>query len=153
MRIFQSTLPRGSDPIIKCLYFSISISIHAPSRERLKINNLFYVSHNFNPRSLAGATPERCQKQGTALYFNPRSLAGATGVRPALRRMVLISIHAPSRERPAATTICLKSLLFQSTLPRGSDYVLRYNNIFSFNFNPRSLAGATASKQIISLFI
>ena len=34
-------------------------------------------------------------------------------------------------------------ILFQSTLPRGSDFVLMYLGEFDDNFNPRSLAGAT----------
>ena len=77
-RTFQSTLPRGSDGLLvqsiiignnfnprslagatciaRLIERKLSISIHAPSRERQK---LFYYSHlqrYFNPRSLAGAT-------------------------------------------------------------------------------------------------
>ena len=75
--------------------------------------------------------------------FNPRSLAGATYEAPACPFDTDISIHAPSRERlcqsffivgfsyfnprslTGATSIMnlpkLKSKLFQSTLPHGSD--------------------------------
>ena len=77
----------------------------------------------------------------------------------------LISIHAPSRERrlsPAKVRRCAvfnpRSLagatklmhkfisinIFQSTLPRGSDFKLFSRCGLQNNFNPRSLAGATA---------
>ena len=56
------------------------ISIHAPSRERLK-NQLLYVDEQ---------------------HFNPRSLAGATDALAVMMLHSAISIHAPSRERPAA---------------------------------------------------
>ena len=77
----------------------------------------------------------------------------------------LISIHAPSRERQNIGTIPRNFILFQSTLPRGSDLVLlvSYKTKLEFQstlprgsdwqvvrpavlwlyFNPRSLAGAT----------
>ena len=77
-----------------------AISIHAPSRERLKVcwtrdrviafqstlppgsderftrelDNLGY----FNPRSLTGATPALSCFHQVVFYFNPRSLTGAT---------------------------------------------------------------------------
>ena len=79
----------------------MAISIHAPSRERqLEAYQHIRDKENFNPRSLAGATPlsvlhtndniisihapsrERLSNSYSPLifvYFNPRSLAGATG--------------------------------------------------------------------------
>ena len=98
--IFQSTLPRGSDKILFCFSCCFSISIHAPSRERLL--RLPIVRHrlpfqstlprgsdkarerhfcyqiNFNPRSLAGATFTGKLTIRNKINFNPRSLAGAT---------------------------------------------------------------------------
>ena len=62
------------------------------------------------------------------MNFNPRSLAGATSV----------------------TIITLPSLLFQSTLPRGSDQSLICAMTIIFNFNPRSLAGATLNGRLLS---
>ena len=53
------------------------ISIHAPSRERLRAGVQALLRDNFNPRSLAGATRAA-----------NRVFSG-----------ILISIHAPSRER------------------------------------------------------
>ena len=98
---------------------------------------------DFNPRSLAGAThsknftvllrlrfqstlPRGSDKvsrigQMVRMYFNPRSLAGATfGPTMGLLDPV-ISIHAPSRERPGRPGTDEAGQGFQSTLPRGSD--------------------------------
>ena len=77
----------------------------------------------------------------------------------------IISIHAPSRERPTAkldeeltkifqstlprgsdgisVSTRMSSLIFQSTLPRGSDAFLPRRFWPHYHFNPRSLAGAT----------
>ena len=62
------------------------------------------------------------------IYFNPRSLAGATIADTCRFRFVKISIHAPSRERLARSPRLRSSILFQSTLPRGSDVIF---SIFS----------------------
>ena len=76
---FQSTLPCGSDFLVfnhfsaswyfnprslagathdnsKIRFLCCGISIHAPLRERLHINQIILHSSHFNPRSLAGAT-------------------------------------------------------------------------------------------------
>ena len=120
------------------------ISIHAPSRERRQV--LF------------------CRPAGRR-HFNPRSLAGATEKIKDMEEIVCISIHAPSRERQWSMEDMQKAGLFQSTLPRGSDYNLICARFFRqrfqstlprgsdaginfkqrarCNFNPRSLAGAT----------
>ena len=76
--VFQSTLPRGSDSFLCCSSKPFSISIHAPSRERL--------------------SPRFCHMASC-----------------------MISIHAPSRERRRIKAQKMKSIIFQSTLPRGSD--------------------------------
>ena len=77
-------------------------------------------------------------------YFNPRSLAGATcSVTSSTGFSTKISIHAPSRERLEVLGVENPALLFQSTLPRGSD-ASRFMAFTSYlHFNPRSLAGAT----------
>ena len=59
LRVFQSTLPRGSDAFFRAPFLDFRISIHAPSRERLARVRLKSKEHNFNPRSLAGATSWR----------------------------------------------------------------------------------------------
>ena len=56
LNLFQSTLPRGSDVLNKEIYAQGNISIHAPSRERLRLHCIKCTAFNFNPRSLAGAT-------------------------------------------------------------------------------------------------
>ena len=129
---------------------------------------LFLVICNFNPRSLAGATNRfsfisSCSKFQSTLprgsdltsprvrrlgcHFNPRSLAGATFDcfpfvdfllisihAPSRERHCIewdiipdaeISIHAPSRERLQIMTNVAEQVEFQSTLPRGSDVSVR----------------------------
>ena len=166
MALFQSTLPRGSDGYIHWLALQGTISIHAPSRERLSLSfGGFKIILYFNPRSLAGATgmpdhrsppplgisihapsrerPLEMLTSKSLTHFNPRSLAGATAPKRAAACSQQISIHAPSRERQAQYQLAMAALQFQSTLPRGSDSILLPADSFDFYFNPRSLAGAT----------
>ena len=85
------------------VFACVNISIHAPSRERLFLTFFyFFLERDFNPRSLAGATAGH----GVTLYYSG------------------ISIHAPSRERPLFLDDTSVSITFQSTLPRGSDPAL-----------------------------
>ena len=97
---FQSTLPCGSDDkandwAIRCVH----ISIHAPLRERHTICFSIIFFSNFNPRSLAGATPY----DRVIIVDND------------------ISIHAPLRERHLLDKRNHSRHEFQSTLPCGSD--------------------------------
>ena len=75
------------------------ISIHAPLRERRRAVGEQIGGHDFNPRSLAGAT--EIDARGGTRYT--------------------ISIHVPSRERPCANSSAGRGHKFQSTLPHGSD--------------------------------
>ena len=98
----------------------------------------------FNPRSLAGATIKFAKIIQGKIYFNPRSLAGATISQQNSRPSSRISIHAPSRERLDFRRKPIKIIIFQSTLPRGSDDgVSSWDMCAPRDFNPRSLAGAT----------
>ena len=60
---------------------------------------------------------------------------------------VIISIHAPSRERQNLCKIYGRTIRFQSTLPRGSDSIIIRLAVLRSDFNPRSLAGATADPE------
>ena len=102
-------------------YRHLSISIHAPSRERLSSTlsiNLFVKFQSTLPRG-----------------------SDHTAVVQAIQHQ--ISIHAPSRERLhlARRNFCFME--FQSTLPRGSDRDSLFFKTANVYFNPRSLAGAT----------
>ena len=84
------------------------------------------------------------------MYFNPRSLAGATLNLNSPFSTLVISIHAPSRERRLAALFLLRAQqVFQSTLPRGSDAPARRTVWHRSYFNPRSLAGATIKPKWI----
>ena len=56
-------------------------------------------------------------------HFNPRSLTGATFDIHVFSTQISISIHAPSRERRCCSISIGIPHIFQSTLPRGSDYL------------------------------
>ena len=111
-KIFQSTLPRGSD-VVYC-------------------SQVLYTGY-FNPRSLAGATISLSRHNNITLIFQstlPRGSDGFYFVVPHLAKQ--ISIHAPSRERRVAKRQNSTGFkVFQSTLPRGSD------SIFSIACSPK----------------
>ena len=165
--VFQSTLPRGSDQVtlrrsivgtdfnprslagatIPDYYLKLfeRISIHAPSRERLRFSAIMMAALLFQSTLPRGSDADSSSYAGnTALFqstlprgsdgnlslhsmarsnFNPRSLAGATFDRSFVYKTTFdISIHAPSRERRQQGLFAAKAMQFQSTLPRGSDY-------------------------------
>ena len=100
--VFQSTLPRGSDAGYN-LFRSPTLEFQSTLPRGSDRISVFLMT--------------------ACLDFNPRSLAGATlATVAAWRAAELISIHAPSRERPAGYNLFRSPTLeFQSTLPRGSD--------------------------------
>ena len=140
---FQSTLPRGSDfyfffCTLYCFNFNprslagatepfraynliYNISIHAPSRERHMHCLRGPTKPIFQSTLPRGSDRTFPCLQSDLQYFNPRSLAGATYALFARANKTYISIHAPSRERPAVLDFTIPQGAFQSTLPRGSD--------------------------------
>ena len=164
--LFQSTLPRGSDhfrQMFPCLHFQFQSTL--PRGSDKTAAKWRADGKHFNPRSLAGATTAPA-----APYFATEiSIHAPSRERPQyLPKASLhfgISIHAPSRERPLIIACQLLSILFQSTLPRGSDLNCVYKSKHTLDisihapsrerpsisftpfllrdFNPRSLAGAT----------
>ena len=213
--LFQSTLPCGSDRFVKRLCFSvITFQSTLPCGSDGLLLAVFCSSWYFNPRSLAGATLILVIFLLIYHYFNPRSLAGATCNRLAAKEKILfqstlpcgsdkgllltsglgaISIHAPLRERlghicrvthinlfqstlPCGSDLAkeqfkLQQIKFQSTLPCGSDddEHIRWSSVtgisihaplrerpllmclslaIMWNFNPRSLAGATLQSRL-----
>ena len=144
MLIFQSTLPQGSDNILETqltvgknfnprsrkgatsrklkLIKQKRISIHAPARERLvQLQHRLVSVPNFNPRSRKGATFNTLNFFMEDKNFNPRSRKGATWNDIFYSRFYRISIHAPARERHTHNSTISVNLIFQSTLPQGSD--------------------------------
>ena len=121
------------------------ISIHAPSRERRRrLRSPYSPQHNFNPRSLAGATGRMHLRLNLTSNFNPRSLAGATGLPSASMHNNPISIHAPSRERlQYGDTTLLPDYISIHAPSRERLFCALVGFLLTFDFNPRSLAGAT----------
>ena len=62
---------------------------------------------------------------------------------------MLVSIHAPAWERPSEDAGVETDDVFQSTLPRGSDFCHRRYGCHYPRFNPRSRVGATRTLQRI----
>ena len=118
---FQSTLPQGSD----CFSYSDidrrQISIHAPARERRKLNL----------RSKSSLTFQSTLPQGSDAAANSGYAHS------------LISIHAPARERLYPSGVPVMLSRFQSTLPQGSDTSRPDERRALSDFNPRSRKGAT----------
>ena len=117
--VFQSTLPHGSDPLLPAILDTMTISIHAPLRERpLTSTDVKVVSSTFP----YGSDYEAPACPFDTDDFNPRSLTGATRSCCFDSCPLPISIHAPLRERPARGHKTRLSDAFQSTLPHGSDF-------------------------------
>ena len=128
-RAFQSTLPHGSDSAIVLLILAnvnfnprsltgatflilyliviCPISIHAPSRERHTFTDIIISGKsNFNPRSLTGATFESARYVAKYSLFQSTLPHGSDYWKFTKDAYLdVISIHAPSRERPYQTII------------------------------------------------
>ena len=100
------------------------ISIHAPLRERrLPVSTIICrpkISIHAPLRERLEAAKERIEEAD----FNPRSLTGATEASNHSMSFLPISIHAPLRERHDFLRCINYPLIFQSTLPYGSDQYL-----------------------------
>ena len=141
---FNPRSREGATSIVDKPHLYMPISIHAPAKERLNLSFRHLPSaSNFNPRSREGATkinnhilislifqstlPRRSDLQYSlyalfCFYFNPRSREGATLVMVNSLLIHQISIHAPAKERLDLVRPRISEALFQSTLPRRSDY-------------------------------
>ena len=89
-RIFQSTLPRGSDASSICPSESLFISIHAPSRERQHQNKLLLYSFK------SSIFCELAQLKYSKIYFDVRKLIvshSSLSCEPKLNFMFHITSH------------------------------------------------------------
>ena len=88
------------------------------------------------------------------IYFNPRSLAGATLMELSIRYLVIIiSIHAPSRERPPLSIAKgWKPRNFNPRSLAGATPKSHFAVVYCYNFNPRSLAGATPKSHFAVVY-
>ena len=119
--LFQSTLPHGSDLLVRKNFLKNVISIHAPSRERLVVVMALASLLPFQSTLPHGSDEPAAQELQCFCYFNPRSLTGATASALSANYNLGISIHAPSRERQHRYQWAMDDMQFQSTLPHGSD--------------------------------
>ena len=77
--------------------------------------------HDFNPRSLTGATLPLLLPARAPAYFNPRSLTGATKAAFSALRFALFQSTLPYGSDEIFAACETIEELFQSTLPYGSD--------------------------------
>ena len=104
----------------------------------------------FNPRSLAGATItlQYCQHFFEFQSTLPR---GSDHSSVHCDKLTLISIHAPSRERPYFWMFVSMLLCISIHAPsRERPHHPQFGKICRHHFNPRSLAGATFNKNFSS---
>ena len=121
-RIFQSTLPCGSDSGTHVSSRrALTISIHAPLRER-PIRGTGFKKRRFI--SIHAPLRERLavwSMYWMSAYFNPRSLAGATLAKMLKRKPKLFQSTLPCGSDSRAFLWPRQRTGFQSTLPCGSD--------------------------------
>ena len=79
------------------------------------------------------------------LNFNPRSLAGATSSPIVFAKLLRISIHAPSRERLLRRLFADNTVYISIHAPSRERLPVNVLQELHKDFNPRSLAGATAT--------
>ena len=124
--MFQSTPPKGSDPI--CHFLSRTFRC-------------------FNPRPQKGAT----QSEFSAFPGEKVSIHAPKRERlcPFLSvvQLIDVSIHAPKRERREKKEILQGLLQFQSTPPKGSDDPGYCRPPSTRGFNPRPQKGATPGRK------
>ena len=140
---FNPRSREGATYFFNCLYYILTISIHAPAKERPSWSMLSTSSCNFNPRSREGAT--MCCRSSTRYLLFQSTLPRRSDYSICTIKYTFyaISIHAPAKERRAMFCGRSDNEVFQSTLPRRSDKaMLPCNKIFE-DFNPRSREGAT----------
>ena len=141
------------------------ISIHAPSRERLKTDKLVTPEEYISIHAPSRERPDYASVVEKGIKFQSTLPRGSDRKLNLVCGDCMISIHAPSRERLTLSKSCSHTSKFQSTLPRGSDFTFR-SHLFTItifqstlprgsdvnfiqkilarlHFNPRSLAGAT----------
>ena len=121
------------------------ISIHAPSRERLKPLMCKGSGKNFNPRSLTGATAEYAPGRIKVKVFQSTLPYGSDSEYTEDSCLKLrISIHAPLRERLDFYWPSFAHLGISIHAPLRERRDISQLRVISGNFNPRSLTGATS---------
>ena len=99
--------------------------------------------NNFNPRSLAGATPRSKFNRSHGLFQS--TLPRGSDCRSSCQIVITsaISIHAPSRERRRSASAPSLYRYFNPRSLAGATAACGRASFWPSNFNPRSLAGAT----------
>ena len=128
------------------------ISIHAPSRERHQLADLAFQHYVFQSTLPHGSDNIGVDRWLQSVYFNPRSLTGATSVAERLRSRQYISIHAPSRERRFYYNLATKARI-SIHAPSRERLMKEVPLKTPYNFNPRSLTGATVRSSLVLILV
>ena len=134
---------------------AFDISTHAPLAGRDKKHKQHQVDQQkFQPtRPLRGATSRKKGTISPTLFQPTRPLRGATLPFRAYALVMNISTHAPlaGRDSTATTMPTAAILLFQPTRPlRGATSIVKFDNRFHVNFNPRAPCGARQTKSTMA---
>ena len=118
--IFQSTPPRGGDATGEVSSRQMKISIHAPSRGRLR-RQVDTMVDDISIHAPSRGRPCLFVIFALPAYFNPRPLAGATRQQADLRFSPEFQSTPPRGGDPNAISSSRPIARFQSTPPRGGD--------------------------------
>ena len=132
--------PSRERPIlIKRFAVFFEISIHAPSRERRYLQRKARYYFYFNPRSLAGAT-KITHSNLTPERFQSTLPRGSDRIAPAgFTRAERFQSTLPRGSDSFTLVIVTLDLPFQSTLPRGSDrWILRSKHYYAISIHAPS---------------
>ncbi len=147
----------GATQLGKKLLPEEDISIHAPLRERQFDRTATSVAHVFQSTLPRGSDLCDVKRYIHLRHFNPRSLAGATRLFLMTILLQKISIHAPSRERHDKVFGYQERYAISIHAPSRERPIYAKESIDAcYNFNPRSLTGATSislSRTVRSLSI
>ena len=103
----------------------LTISIHAPSRERPTLKRSWSSSTAFQSTLPHGSDHGQTETEPTLRIFQSTLPHGSDNNHYGISYASSISIHAPSRERHKAIDKKVFEKEFQSTLPHGSDGKLK----------------------------
>ena len=85
---------------------------------------------------------EACEPTESGNVDRHRSGVGSGATQPTARFITIVSIRAPSGERPVLTTFNTKTIMFRSALPRGERRADQVAITLGHGFDPRSRVGS-----------
>ena len=146
LRTFQSTLPHGSDRHLLFLLFNrCTFQSTLPHGSDPVFRQLCHCPFEFQSTLPHGSDCRTCEPFCRSAHnFNPRSLTGATSSTDVSKIADNISIHAPSRERLFEQIGLIEKNDISIHAPSRERRRFKKDCCELTYFNPRSLTGATS---------